>query len=33
VNRKTGYGTKFAPGDHPPPTWPDKSWKSMMGFP
>jgi hypothetical protein len=30
VNRKTGYGTKFAPGDHLPPTWPDKSWKSII---
>jgi hypothetical protein len=30
VNRKTGYGTKFAPGDHPTPTWPDKSWKAII---
>ena len=30
VNRKTGYGTKFAPGDNPPPTWPDKPWKAII---
>jgi hypothetical protein len=30
VNRKTGYGTKFAPGDNPPPTWPDKPWKAVI---
>jgi hypothetical protein len=30
VNRKTEYGTKFAPGDHDPPTWPKQTWKEML---
>jgi hypothetical protein len=30
VNRRTGYGTKFAPGDNPGPTWPDKPWKEII---
>jgi hypothetical protein len=30
VNRKTGYGTKFAPGDHDPPTWPTQTWKEIL---
>jgi hypothetical protein len=30
VNRKTGYGTKFAPGDHDPPTWPPQPWKEIL---
>jgi hypothetical protein len=30
VNRKTGYGTKYAPGDQPEPTWPDKSWMEII---
>jgi hypothetical protein len=30
VNRKTGYGTRFAPGDHDPPTWPPQTWKEIL---
>jgi hypothetical protein len=30
VNRKTEYGTKFAPGDHDPPTWPPQTWKEIL---
>jgi hypothetical protein len=30
VNRKTEYGTKFAPGDHDPPTWPTQTWKEIL---
>jgi hypothetical protein len=30
VNRKTEYGTKFAPGDHDPPTWPKQTWKEIL---
>jgi hypothetical protein len=30
VNRKTGYGTKFAPGDHDPPTWPPQPWREIL---
>ena len=30
VNRKTGYGTKYAPGEQPAPTWPEKSWREII---
>jgi hypothetical protein len=30
VNRKTGYGTKYAPGEQPEPTWPNKSWREII---
>ena len=30
VNRKTEYGTKFAPGELDAPTWPPQSWKEIL---